>query len=266
MALILLFVSGAALTLVTLQLLRLSLPKQTNFAGHNIPTSTGLSFIPIILLTLLLVFVGFVEPGGGGAAYLAYSLVAGMVGFTDDVWGGAAARGFRGHLGALARGRVTTGMVKVVVLGAGALVVGVVIWGFGLAALVAGAILAGSVNLANLLDVRPGRTLKFLGVCVLVLLLLAPYGAVLAVAGVLGGAVALFYFDLKERIMLGDAGAAIFGAIPGYLIVVDGPGVVWWIAAAIILGLTALAEVSSISRWIEEVGALRWFDDWGRGR
>ncbi len=100
----------------------------------------------------------------------------------------------------------------------------------------------------------------------MILLFVAPYGAALAVIGVLGGAAALFYFDLKGRIMLGDAGAAIFGAVPGYLIVVDGPGVVWWVAAAVILGLTALAEISSISRWIERVGALRWFDDWGRGR
>ena len=266
MALILLFVSGVCITLITLRLLTPYLPKQSNFAGRKIPTSTGLVFIPIILLTFLLHAVGIIELGDGGVAYLAYSLVAGVVGFVDDLCGGAAARGFRGHLGELVRGRVTTGMVKVVVLGFGALLVGGVIWGFGPAALIAGMILAGSVNLANLLDVRPGRALKFVGVFVVVLLLVAPYGAVLAVAGVLGGATTLFYFDLKGRIMLGDAGAAIFGAVPGYLIVVDGPGLAWWIAAGIILGLTALAEVSSISRFIQEVGALRWFDDWGRGR
>lgn len=202
----------------------------------------------------------------GGLAYLAYSLVAGAVGFADDLWGGVGAKGFRGHLGALARGRVTTGMVKVLVLGGGALVVGFVVWGFGLVALVAGVILAGSVNLANLLDVRPGRTLKFFGVCSLVLLFISPYGAILAVAGVLGGAAALFYFDLKGRIMLGDAGAAIIGAVPGYLVVVGGPGGVWWSFILVILGLTVLAEVSSISRLIQEVGALRWFDEWGRGR
>ncbi len=266
MALILLFASGVALTLITLRLLAPYLPKQPNFAGRNIPTSTGVIFIPIILVTLLLVGRGFIEVEGGGAAYLIYSVVAGGVGFADDLWGGAAARGFKGHLGALTQGRVTTGLVKVLVLGTGALVVGVVLWGVGLAALVAGMILAGSANLANLLDVRPGRTLKFLGVCSLVLLFVVPYGAGLVVIGVFGGAVALFYFDLKGRIMLGDAGAAIFGVVPGYLVVVDGPGMIWWVAVAVILGLTVLAEVSSISRWIEEVGALRWFDDWGRGR
>ena len=266
MALIPLFISGTALTLVTLQVLTPYLPKHPNFADRNIPTATGLTFIPIILLTFLLALGGFIGLESGGVAYLIYSLVAGMVGFADDLWGGAASRGFRGHISALSRGSLTTGMVKVVVRGVGALVVSLVIWGGGVTALVAGVILAGSVNLANLLDVRPGRTLKFFGVCSLILLVAAPYGAVLAVVGVLGGAAALFYFDLRGRIMLGDAGAAIFGAVPGYLIVVDGPGGIWWIAVAVILGLTVLAEVSSISRLIQEVGALRWFDDWGRGR
>ncbi|MCA1848137.1 MAG: hypothetical protein LC704_03955, partial [Actinobacteria bacterium] len=82
---------------------------------------------------------------------------------------------------------------------------------------------------------------------------------------VVGGAVALFHFDLRGRIMLGDAGAAIWGAVLGYLVVTSGPGVVWWVAGGAILGLTAVAEFSSISRVIEEVGALRALDLWGRG-
>jgi UDP-N-acetylmuramyl pentapeptide phosphotransferase/UDP-N-acetylglucosamine-1-phosphate transferase len=93
----------------------------------------------------------------------------------------------------------------------------------------------------------------------------APYGAAVAVAGVVGGAFALFYFDLKGRIMLGDAGAAIWGAVLGYLAVASGPGLVWWVAGLAILGLTVVAEFSSISRVIEEVGALRRLDLWGRG-
>jgi UDP-N-acetylmuramyl pentapeptide phosphotransferase/UDP-N-acetylglucosamine-1-phosphate transferase len=113
--------------------------------------------------------------------------------------------------------------------------------------------------------VRPGRALKFLGVAVVVLVFLAPHESVLAVAGMVGGIVSLFYFDLKGRIMLGDAGAAIWGAVLGYLVVTSGPGVVWWVAGVAILGLTAVAEFSSISRIIEEVGALRRLDLWGRG-
>lgn len=257
--------AGATLTLLTLALLKPRLPKRPNFAGHNTPTSTGLALSPIILLMLVGYLAGLLESGAAEAWYLAYSLLAGLVGFGDDVWGGADERGFAGHLGALSRGRVTTGLVKVLLLGGGAVVFGVLAFGVGLEALVVAFLLAGCVNLSNLFDVRPGRALKFLGVPVLVLLFLAPYGAVLAASGVVGGFISLFYFDLKGRIMLGDAGAAIWGAVLGYLAVISGPGVVWWVAGVAIVGLTAVAEFSSISRVIEEVGALRRLDLWGRG-
>ena len=262
---ILLLTLGAALTLLALALLKPYLPKCQNFAGRNTPTSAGLSFLLIILVMLAALSAGVLKPLEGEAWYLAYSLVAGLVGFADDRWGGAGERGFAGHVGALSRGRMTTGLLKVLVLGGGAVVFGVLEFGVGWRALFAAFLLAGCANLANLFDVRPGRALKFLGVPVVVLLFLAPYGAVLAVAGVVGGAVALFHFDLRGRIMLGDAGAAIWGAVLGYLVVTSGPGVVWWVAGGTIVGLTAVAEFSSISRVIEEVGALRALDLWGRG-
>jgi UDP-N-acetylmuramyl pentapeptide phosphotransferase/UDP-N-acetylglucosamine-1-phosphate transferase len=262
---LLLLAAGAALTLLTLALSRPYLPKSPNHAGNDIPTSAGLTFLPIILLTLAASLYWELEVGEGGRWYLAYLLVAGVVGFADDRWGGARERGFAGHFGALLRGRVTTGLLKVVALGGGAVSLGFVLFGVGWEALYAAFLLAGSANLANLFDVRPGRTLKFLGVPVFILLFVAPVGAVNAVAGVVGGALALFYFDLRGRIMLGDAGAAIWGAVLGYLAVTSGPGSVWWVAGGAIAVLTAVAEFSSISRVVEEVGALRRFDHWGRG-
>jgi hypothetical protein len=262
---LLLLTAGAALTLLTLGLLRPHLPKGPNFAGRIIPTSTGLAFLPIILLMLAASLAGLLELDDDGDWYLVYLLLAGVVGFADDRWGEADERGFAGHLGALSRGRVTTGLLKALLFGGGAVVFGILAFGVALQALVVAFLLAGCVNLANLFDVRPGRALKFLGVPVLILLFLAPYGAVLAVVGMVGGAVSLFYFDLKGRIMLGDGGAAIWGAVLGYLAVTSGPGVVWWVAGVAILSLTAVAEFSSISRVIEEVGALRRLDLWGRG-
>jgi UDP-GlcNAc:undecaprenyl-phosphate/decaprenyl-phosphate GlcNAc-1-phosphate transferase len=262
---LLLATAGGAVTLLALGLSRPYLPKLPNHAGRYIPTSAGLSFIPIILLALVGVFVGVLSGGEDERFYLAYSLLAGLVGFADDRRGGPGERGFSGHLGALMRGRVTTGVLKVVVLGGGAVFVEVLVFSVGWRALFAAFLLAGCTNLANLFDVRPGRALKFLGVPVALMLFVAPHGAAVAVAGVVGGAFALFYFDLKGRIMLGDAGAAIWGAVLGYLVVASGPGLVWWVAGVAILGLTAVAEFSSISRVIEEVGVLRRLDLWGRG-
>ena len=263
--LLLLLTAGAALTLVTLALLRTHLPRRQNFAGRNIPTSAGLSLLPIILVMLLASLAGPLWLGEGGVWYLAYSLLAGLVGFADDGWGKTDEKGFAGHLRALSQGKVSTGLLKVPLLGGGAVVFGMLAFGTGWRAFLAAFLLAGCANLANLFDVRPGRALKFLGIPVVGLLFLAPYGAVPAVVGVAGGATALFYFDLKGRIMLGDAGAAIWGAVLGYLVIMSGPGVVWWVAGVAIVGLTAVAEFSSISRVIEEVGVLQSLDLWGRG-
>lgn len=255
---------GASLTLATLALTSSKLPKRRNFADRNIPTAAGIILIPIILVAMGVSLVS--GRGAGGVCFLGYAALAGVVGFVDDVWGGGEDRGFAGHLGALARGRVTTGFLKVVVLGGGAVVVGFCEVGFGWRALVAATILAGSANLANLFDLRPGRAFKFVGVPVLVMMVLAGGGAAISVVGIVGGGLGLFYFDLKERIMIGDAGAAILGGTLGYLIVANGPGIIPWFSLVAILGLTAVAEFSSISKVIEEVAILRRFDAWGRGR
>ena len=265
MAITFLLVAGSLLTLLALAILQPLLPKQTNYKGHRIPTSAGIFLILIILLTLALAFGDVFVVDDGLVAYLIYALVAIVVGWADDVWGGSRARGFRGHLGALARGNVTTGALKILVLGGGAVLVGVSVFGFSLQALVAAFLLAGSVNAANLFDLRPGRAIKFLGIPILILLFFASYAGLLAVAGIVGGVAALFYFDLKGRIMLGDAGAAVYGSVLGYLVLVGEPGIIWWPAGLSIIGVTVLAEVSSISWVIREVEILRRFDRLGRG-
>ena len=197
---LILFLSGSILTLFSLLLLKPRLPKQQNFTKKTVPTSAGLFFMPIILTTLVLGVGGVFEGEDEGSYYLIYVLVAGIVGFADDFWGGSGARGFRGHLGALSRGNVTTGFVKMSVLGVGAVVLGVVLYGFTVLALVAGFLMAGSVNLANLLDLRPGRALKFLAVPILVLLFLAPGTAVLEVIGICWGCCRAILFLISKGV------------------------------------------------------------------
>ena len=257
---------GASGTLLSLILISSHLPRRRNVAGREIPTATGIIFLLIILVVFVLVISRVIELDGGGLAFLFYVLAAGVVGFADDVWGGAEARGLRGHFGALVRGRMTTGLLKLAVLGGGALVFALVVVEGLFHAMFAAVLMAGSANLANLFDVRPGRAIKFTGLLLLLALpFVGSWGEMLAALPVIGGAAGLFAFDVRGRIMLGDAGAAVLGATLGYVVIVGGPGAEWWFFLAVILGLTALAEVSSISKVIERVGFLRRFDSWGRG-
>ncbi|MCQ6349962.1 hypothetical protein NPL98_28810, partial [Bacillus cereus] len=79
------------------------------------------------------------------------------------------------------------------------------------------ALAAGCANLANLLDLRPGRALKVVLPPAALLVLAAGEaerprrGGTLALAALLPGLAAL-PADLRERGMLGDAGANVLGA------------------------------------------------------
>jgi hypothetical protein len=190
------------------------------------------------------------------AAAAVAALGAGAIGAYDDAAGGTAARGFRGHLAALRRGQVTTGSIKI----AGLAVVGLVAARRlprqnALDTVVAGAVVAGTANLVNLLDLRPGRALKAAG-------LLA---AVLGQPGVAGACMGLLPGDLREETMIGDAGANGTGALLGLALVRGLPRRSARLAAlGVLVGITAASEVVSFSAVIDRTPVLRALDRLGR--
>ena len=190
-------------------------------------------------------------------AAAAAGLAAAALGAYDDVAGARAqergAKGLRGHLRALRAGRVTAGTVKVVGLGVSGLLAAALLPGRR-DVLVGGAVVAGTANLLNLLDLRPGRALK-VGLA----------GALaLGQPGVAGAAAALLPGDLAERTMLGDAGANALGAVLGLAAVdrLDARG--RRAALAVLVALTGASEVVSYTRVIDAVPPLRAVDRWGR--
>ena len=152
------------------------------------------------------------SPVGLRLAAVVAGSAATLAGAHDDLQGSSAHRGLRGHLVALGRGDLTTGAVKVLAIGAGGLVAGSLVErGRCTRRLAAGLVVAGSANLANLLDLRPGRAAKAALVVAVPLAVTGGRGGVLAAAA--GGAAAgLLPLDLGERVMLGDAGANALGA------------------------------------------------------
>ncbi len=161
-------------------------------------------------------------PRLAGPALLA-GLGGAVAGCYDDVAGAApeqrAVKGVPGHLRALRSGRLTTGVVKLAVLGASGLAAAALMpptraGGRGrlFDAVLAGGVIAGTANLVNLFDLRPGRALKA-GLLVGLPLVATASGGV--AAGPVGAAAALLPDDLGERAMLGDAGANALGALLG---------------------------------------------------
>ncbi len=189
--------------------------------------------------------------GAGAAAFGAY----------DDLAGSGNRRGFRGHLGALAHGEVTTGAVKLGGIGAAGILGAAVAGGSPADVVINAGLIAGSANLVNLFDLRPGRAIKVAAVS----------GALLAVVPTarrftlppLAAALALLPEDLGERAMLGDAGANGLGAMLGASAAsLPRPARIALLAG--IAGLTAVSEKVSFTKVIERTPALHRLDMLGR--
>ncbi len=272
---------GLVVGAVTVQFLRvgaagmLASPVLTrrNYRDAAVPTAGGV----LIVLSVLVIEAGraiFGALGVGAEPGLTIErsevLFAvfgfGLLGLLDDLLGGSGTSGFRGHLGALARGEITTGFLKLFG-GAGVAVVLVATPSFasGRRLLVDAVLIALAANLGNLLDRAPGRTIKAAAVAYVPLAFVLGDGTVgVAIAPVMGAAFGLFGDDVRERLMLGDAGANVIGAVLG-LGVVLGRGEVTRITALIVLVFANIAaEVVSFSNIIERVPALRAFDRLGR--
>ena len=217
--------------------------QRTNYRGSEVSLLAG----PALAGALAL----------GNPALAVAALGAGAVGAYDDAVGGRdQAKGVLGHLRAVRDGRLTGGAVKVVgVSAAGAAAAGLLRPRTVADVLLGGAVIAGTANLLNLLDLRPGRALK-VGVLA---------GCALGAPGIAGSCAALLPADLAERTMLGDAGANALGAAVGVALVSRLHSRPARAAALLGLGaLTAASERVSFSAAIDASPALRWFDQLGR--
>jgi len=236
---------------------------RTNHAGRPVTLLEGPEYVLGATAGSLL---------AGSRAGLLGTAAAGVLGALDDLAGDAARKGLRGHLAALGRGQVTTGAVKVV---------GLVLTGLVAAAvqaadhhlapgrhrstrvvdvLVGGAVVAGTANLVNLLDLRPGRALK---ATILLGAPLALAGSAAAPAAV-GAAAAALRDDLAGASMLGDTGANAAGALLGVALLDRLGRRGRLVALGVLTVLTLASERVSFTTVIESTPVLREIDAWGR--
>lgn len=239
---------------------------RTNHRGEDISMLEG----PAVAAGLLAGSLVCSPDAGARTAAALATAGGGVFGLVDDLVEDTSTRtkGLRGHLGALARGRVTTGGLKVLGIGATSLLAAAVGTrrSGGAAAhvgdvVVNGALIAGTANLLNLLDLRPGRALK---AAAAVSVPLAPSSVGGMSGAVLGAAAVAAPGDLAERDMLGDGGANALGALVGTQLALGAPRPVRLLALAGVVGLTLASEKVSFSAVIDRTGWLRRIDRLGR--
>lgn len=245
---------------------RLNLRRE-NFRGDTIPTAYGLA----ILLWSAPVLIGlrFARPGQAQEALAFLCLVCGMgtLGFLDDYRGDRSIKGLRGHIRALFRGRITTGLLKAV----GGLMLSLLVCRLilGLSpgpTLVGGLLIALCANALNLFDLRPGRACAvfFAGAAMVILL---RSGTLIAAPPLLLVIVlpALFVYakDRRGAAMLGDTGSNLLGGALGLGLVLASPPML--VQGCLLIGLVLLhllAERRSLTQIIERTPLLRRLDSW----
>lgn len=285
--------------------------ERTNFHGVTVSLRGGVAMAGASVASAA-VASAFSDQPRAALGGLVASLGGGLAGYIDDVDqgahdGGKVAKGLKGHLGALAHGQVTTGVIKIAGIGASALAASALVGSkatsvSGKAAdLVLNTVLiAGTANLANLLDLRPGRALK---ATVLVATPLSYFSCAAAktpasgasvtsatasvtsgasgapsatpaapasaspasaqrllASGLNAAAITALVEDLQETTMLGDTGANAAGALLGTSLAANDS---WKLRLGTTLGVVGLilaSEKVSFSKVIAANPALNWLD------
>lgn len=234
---------------------RLTVP---NHRGREVPAilgfvlaAGGMVGTAWVAATAHVTDAGWIALAGAGLI-----LAAGSV---DDLARGGP-RGLRGHLHALTEGRLTTGIVKLCTIGAVSVVtVASAPVRPGLVRVAGVVLLAAATNLWNGLDVRPARALKF-GYLAAPAVVACDWSVAPFVPGVFLASLAVLPWDAGERAMLGDAGANLLGFTVGVALYGSLSDGLVALAAAGGVALNVLAETLTLSRVIEAVPPLRWFD------
>lgn len=288
--------------------------ERTNFHGVTVSLRGGVAMAGASVASAAVASALSDQPRAALGGVVA-SLGGGLAGYIDDVDqgahdGGKVAKGLKGHLGALAHGQVTTGVIKIAGIGASALAASALVGSK--ATSVSGkavdlalntVLIAGTANLANLLDLRPGRALK---ATVLVAAPLSYFSCAAAktpasgasvtsatasvasgasgapsakpvspaspasaqrllASGLNAAAITALVEDLQETTMLGDTGANAAGALLGTSLAANDSWKLRLGATLGVVGLILASEKVSFSKVIAANPALNWLDQlWRR--
>lgn len=248
---------------------------RTNHRGAQVPVGAGIVLVAAaIAVEAALGVVGVLGRSAPAlersGRFLALGLACGfaLLGTFDDLAAHGSERGFTGHVSAMARGRLTTGGLKLAAGGLFGVVAAVQAGASSLLDLLIGAlVVALAANLANLFDRAPGRCTKvalLAGVALVASASSAERAGLTGVVVILGAGAGLLWFDLREELMLGDAGSNVLGAVLGLGMVLTTARITQVVVLVALVGLNVASEAVSFTKVIDQTPPLRLLDRLGR--
>jgi len=243
-------------------------PVKSNYRGARLPLSLGTAVtvgLVVVDIALIPVVISHVAATGQGIPQKTWVLMAACLAVfaagTYDDRRPHRTRGVLAQVGALRTGTVTSGVVKLAALAVAAGAWTLVTGSSPLRVILGTAVIAGVANGWNLLDVAPGRALKF---AVLASVPLFAYRPTRFSARIVAASAVALVPDLRERAMLGDAGANVMGFAIGAVMFdrLGNRGLA--VALLVVVVVHVVSETVTLSRVIEAVPPLRWFDRVGR--
>lgn len=231
-----------------------------NYANHIIPYSGGtIIYVSISILYILFYYFGeisFVKV----LFFLAVISMVYMIGLLDDLLGEDGVKGLRGNINALASKKISTGIIKAIFI----ILIACYIYFFFSEEywILKGIITALITNLFNLLDLRPGRCIKFY----------YPFLTLFAFCNIrwtkelfiiFSIVISLYYlWDAYGFSMLGDSGSNLIGFITGLILseVMGTNIIVLVILLSILIVLQLLLDKYSLTKIIKSNPLLDYID------
>lgn len=236
-----------------------------NYKQENIPTSVGIVFVFVQVITLGVMQLLFNIDDGFFQVYLLGFAFIGFLGLLDDLIGTKYIKGLKGHITALLHGEITTGALKAVFGFFISLVISSMISNDIVDFIINAFIIGLFTNFINLFDLRPGRAVKMFIVSAVILLITSQSDKytyiILSFFGIL---IPYINLDLKTRAMMGDAGSNILGYTLGIFAASSFNMFGKIVILIILIIFHILSERVSFSKIIENNRVLKFLDMIGR--
>lgn len=236
-----------------------------NFRKQEIPIGMGLVFILVQTFVIFIYTLYNTNNDTFTFAYIISILIVGLVGMLDDLVGEKEIKGFKGHISALMKFKLTTGGLKLLVGGASAFILSLTIYRNFFDFIINILLIALFTNLVNLFDLRPGRACKIFILISIVLILSAAVSKYNYILLSLLCLVLIYMpYDLKAKAMMGDTGSNVLGMTLGVFCAGTQTFSIKILYLFLLIILHIISEFYSITKIIEKNRFLCYIDKLGR--